>query len=99
MATERFSKFISHEAKDSKDFYIYLNSICDMKASQETEVLKHFASDLLHQSSPDSVRRARTLIKLAPKIETENKKYIKERMYMKLAMEAQTAVFGKPTGS
>jgi hypothetical protein len=35
-------------------------------------------------------------MKLAPRIETENKKYIKERMYRKLATEAQNAVFGKP---
>ena len=58
--------------------------------------MKHFVSELLHRSSPNSERRARTFMKLVPKIETENKKYIKERMYKKLATEAENAVFGKP---
>ena len=78
------------------EFYVYLNSVCEHKATQDTEILNNFVSDMLHRSSPNSQRRANTLMKLAPRIETENKKYIKERMYRKLATEAQNAVFGKP---
>jgi hypothetical protein len=90
-----FATFRKREDKP-QEFYVYLNSVCELKATQETEILKHFASDMLHRSSPNSQRRAQTLMKLAPRIETENKKYIKERMYRKLATEAQNAVFGKP---
>jgi hypothetical protein len=78
-----FATFRKREDKP-QEFYVYLNSVCELKATQETEILKH------------SQRRAQTLMKLAPRIETENKKYIKERMYRKLATEAQNAVFGKP---
>ena len=98
MANQRFTNFENFEAHlgNSREFYVRLNSMCDKEATQETEILNHFVSEMLHRSSPNSVRRARTLMKLAPKIETENKKYIKERMYKKLAAEAESAVFGKP---
>jgi hypothetical protein len=90
-----FASLRKHEDKPH-EFYVHLNSVCEHKASQETEILKHFVSDMLHRSSPNSQRRAQTLMKLTPRIETENKKYIKERMYRKLATEAENAVFGKP---
>ena len=90
-----FASFGNGEEKPH-DFYVYLNSVCERKATQETEILKHFVADMLHRSSPNSQRRAQTLMKLAPRIESENKKYIKERMYRKLASEAENAVFGKP---
>lgn len=97
-ANHEYMAFTSFRKRDenSRDFYVYLNTVCEHKASQETEILKHFVSDMMHRASPNSQRRANTLLKLAPRIETENKKYIKERMYRKLATEAENAVFGKP---
>lgn len=84
------------QQENPHDFYVHLNSVCELKATQETEILQNFVSDMLHRSSPNSQRRAQTLMRLAPRIETENKKYIKERMYRKLATEAENAVFGRP---
>lgn len=83
------------QQENPHDFYVYLNSVCELKATQETEILQNFVSDMLHRSSPNSQRRAQTLMRLAPRIETENKKYIKERMYRQLATEAENAVFGR----
>lgn len=90
------SPSLRKRTENPQEFYEYLNTVCEKKATQDTEILKHIVSDMLHRSSPNSQRRAHTLMKLAPRIETENKKYIMERMYKRLAMEAENAVFGVP---
>jgi Skp family chaperone for outer membrane proteins len=90
--------FASMRKREHKphEFYANLKSLGEERAMEDKERLNDFVSNMQHRSSPNSQRRANTLMKLAPRIATENKKYIMEKMYRKLSIEAENAVFGKP---